>query len=230
MSYLPKGLQFLHGEGSQEGGLSGSGGQAQDASAQYSSTTARGGDGTQVSPAQSVEGVSTSQPHRIRRRNRMITSCLECRRRKLKCDKLHPCTNCSKFTRDCVFLAPALDTASQNKMNEIKDKMGVLERGLEQEVVQATKQRQIKPKKRSSVSSSVGENPSNRRERTTSIGLPGEISDDAGGETAGSDDPEGEKYLEPTPLASVDAAYDDDADDELLDLGVKMGKMRYEDE
>src|SRR4051812_37097422 len=28
---------------------------------------------------------------KIRRRNRLITSCLECRRRKLKCDKTHPC-------------------------------------------------------------------------------------------------------------------------------------------
>lgn len=51
---------------------------------------------------------SASTP-RIRRRNRMITSCLECRRRKLKCNKSHPCTNCVKFARDCVFLAPALD-------------------------------------------------------------------------------------------------------------------------
>lgn len=34
--------------------------------------------------------VPNSTP-RVRRRNRMITSCLECRRRKLKCDKSHPC-------------------------------------------------------------------------------------------------------------------------------------------
>lgn len=54
----------------------------------------------------------------------MITSCLECRRRKLKCNKSHPCTNCVKFTRDCVFLAPALDQASQLKLTEIKEKVG----------------------------------------------------------------------------------------------------------
>src|SRR3981189_2644899 len=71
---------------------------------------------------------------RVRRRNRMITSCLECRRRKLKCDKLHPCTNCNKFSRECLFLAPALDSVSQQRLNEIKEKMGSLERVLEQDV------------------------------------------------------------------------------------------------
>src|ERR1700712_3915477 len=71
---------------------------------------------------------------KVRRRNRMIRSCLECRRRKLKCDKLHPCTNCNKFSRDCLFLAPALDSVSQQRLNEIKEKMGSLERVLEQDV------------------------------------------------------------------------------------------------
>ena len=64
----------------------------------------------------------------------MITSCLECRRRKLKCNKSHPCANCVKFTRDCVFLAPALDQASQLKLTEIKEKVGSLERLLERDV------------------------------------------------------------------------------------------------
>ena len=63
----------------------------------------------------------------------MITSCLECRRRKLKCDRLHPCSNCSKFKRDCLFLAPALDSASRMKLTELKEKMGSLERVLERD-------------------------------------------------------------------------------------------------
>ena len=78
--------------------------------------------------------VTPQPPPRIRRRNRMITSCLECRRRKLKCDKSHPCANCTKFGRDCVFLAPALDSASQLRLTEIKEKMGSLERVLERDV------------------------------------------------------------------------------------------------
>ena len=67
----------------------------------------------------------------------MITSCLECRRRKLKCNKSQPCTNCLKFSRDCVFLAPALDQASQLKLTEIKEKVGSLERLLERDVAKS---------------------------------------------------------------------------------------------
>lgn len=135
---------------------------------------------------------------RIRRRNRMITSCLECRRRKLKCDKSHPCTNCSKFARDCVFLAPALDSASQLKLTEIKEKMGSLERVLEQDVA------------RKPGSKRGGAMPDTGDQDEVDLAL----------------EPEDEKDLEPTPLAVVDAAYDDDADNDLLDLGIKMGKLR----
>lgn len=139
---------------------------------------------------------------KIRRRNRLITSCLECRRRKLKCDKTHPCTNCTKFVRDCVFLAPALDAASQLKLNEIKEKMGTLERTLEEDVAR-------KNRASSSRSSNSGALP-------------------AGVESNSEDDepPEDEKNLEPTPLAVNDAAYYEDVDDDVTDLGVLIGKMR----
>lgn len=76
---------------------------------------------------------SSSKP--IRRRMRMITSCLECRRRKLKCDKSHPCTNCVRFHRECVYLGPKLDEAGQLRLTEIKEKVGSLERQLERDAV-----------------------------------------------------------------------------------------------
>lgn len=34
------------------------------------------------------------------------------------------------------------------------------------------------------------------------------------------------KELEPTPLSTVDTVYEGDADDDLLDLGVQLGKLR----
>jgi hypothetical protein len=134
----------------------------------------------------------------------MITSCLECRRRKLKCDKQHPCTNCVKTKRDCVFLAPALDSASQLKLTEIKEKMGSLERVLEQEVGRNGTWRQV------------------RRERATA----------ASPDEAEAQMPEDERDLEPTPLSVADAVYDkgdDDAEDDIADLGFAMGKMRLTD-
>lgn len=33
-------------------------------------------------------------------------SCVTCRRRKVKCDKKHPCTNCTKARIECIFPAP----------------------------------------------------------------------------------------------------------------------------
>lgn len=129
----------------------------------------------------------------------MITSCLECRRRKLKCDKSHPCANCTKNTRDCVFLAPALDSASQLKLTEIKDKMGSLERVLEQDVA--------------------------RKAGTQSAWK----ADPEGEQIDFAPEPEDEKDLEPTPLAVTDAMYDDEADDDVADLGFAMGRMRLSD-
>jgi hypothetical protein len=133
----------------------------------------------------------------------MITSCLECRRRKLKCNKSHPCSNCTKFTRDCVFLAPALDQASQLKLTEIKEKVGSLERLLERDVAQRSNQHTMV-------------NPGGSHHS-----LPPEEDDNLPGL-------EDEQGLEPTPLAVSDAAYDDKdgAEDELLDLGILMGKLR----
>jgi hypothetical protein len=140
---------------------------------------------------------------RIRRRNRLITSCLECRRRKLKCDKTQPCGNCTRFQRDCVFIAPALDAESQQRLAEIKEKMGNLERTLEEDVAKK------------------------KRSRDTGLGsdqtLPGQDDIDSSEDEEVPDD---EKNLEGTPYAVEDVTYDEDADDELVDLGVQLGKMR----
>ena len=73
---------------------------------------------------------------RVRRRNRIIKSCLECRRRKLKCDKVQPCANCVKASRHCHFFAPSSDPVAQAKLAEVKEKMGILERSLEAEMAQ----------------------------------------------------------------------------------------------
>lgn len=140
---------------------------------------------------------------RIRRRNRMITSCLECRRRKLKCDKSHPCTNCVKAARNCLFLAPALDSASQLKMTEIKEQMGSLERVLEQDIAKKGLRTET-----------------NQNSPTQDLG---------GEEIDFSPDPEDERGLVTTPLALSDAAYDDDGGDDLNDLGFMMGKLRLTD-
>ncbi|KAI9694292.1 MAG: hypothetical protein M1820_009051 [Bogoriella megaspora] len=153
-----------------------------------SSSAPTGGSSTSTFKAQ-----SSVTPPKIRRRNRLITSCLECRRRKLKCDKLSPCSNCIKWNRDCLFLAPALDPTSQSKLAQIKEQMGSLERTLEEDVA--------------------------RSKREAAGGL------FSAGDMGPQDDSE-LKELEPTPLSSAETVYEEDADDDLLDLGVQLGKLR----
>ncbi|KAM7207006.1 hypothetical protein V8F33_000105 [Rhypophila sp. PSN 637] len=137
----------------------------------------------------------------IRRRMRMITSCLECRRRKLKCNKSQPCTNCIKFSRECLYLGPKLDEASQLRLTEIKEKVGSLERQLERDVAKG----------------STSTSNHHRQQQNAAD----ELEDDL--------DPEGD--LEITPMVALDLTYEDDADgmmptDEIIDLGIQVGRMR----
>ncbi|KAF2752255.1 hypothetical protein M011DRAFT_463723 [Sporormia fimetaria CBS 119925] len=162
-------------------------------------------------PSSSTGGGERRQKEqpRIRRRNRLITSCLECRRRKLKCDKLQPCTNCTKFNRDCLFIAPALDSAGQAKLAEVKEKMGQLERALEQDVARRGKEKSTK--KETSTSGYL-----------VSPAIPGQ--DES---FSDQEDDEDVKGLEPTVLVSEDCAYfDNEADEDIVDLGIAMGKVR----
>jgi hypothetical protein len=94
------------------------------------------------------------------------------------------------------------------KLTEIKEKMGSLERVLEQDVA---KRKELPVRKR---------NPQGK----PSVDLPGENDSNTDNENAG---PEDEKDLEPTPLAVYDAAFEDDTNDDIIDLGIRMGKLRY---
>ena len=85
--------------------------------------------------------------------------------------------------------------------------MGSLERVLEQDVA---KRKELPVRKKHSPRKASGD-------------LPGENDSNSDNEDAG---PEDEKNLEPTPLAVVDAAFEDDTNDDIVDLGIRMGKLR----
>ncbi|KAI8946429.1 fungal-specific transcription factor domain-containing protein [Xylaria longipes] len=55
--------------------------------------------------AESKTNGSASGQHRVVKRPRPVKSCLECRRRKLKCDRLLLCTQCQKSQRSCRYVA-----------------------------------------------------------------------------------------------------------------------------
>ncbi|KUI61624.1 hypothetical protein VP1G_08802 [Cytospora mali] len=203
------------GHGSMEAGIAMSGGRSsgEAPSTSMESGISMGGDlprkvhDYQQNPPQNPQQQHQQPPHQgpaagnggppkpIRRRMRMITSCLECRRRKLKCNKSNPCTNCLKFSRDCLYLGPKLDEASQLRLTEIKEKVGSLERQLERDVAK---------------SGSRGF----YQQRILADDVEGEFDE--------------EKDLEITPMVALDLTYEEDADgtDDIMDLGVQVGKMR----
>lgn len=95
-----------------------------------------------------------------------------------------------------------MDSATRLKLTELKERMGTLERSLEKEV------------------GSKGES----------------IADDAPNLYEGVEPPSStrlnpeftlhdERELEPTALAVQDAAYEDEADDDMTDLGFRVGRM-----
>lgn len=58
--------------------------------------------GNQASPPSPQQRkASHSSPHGLNSR-----SCVTCRRRKVKCDKRFPCSNCAKAGSECIFPAP----------------------------------------------------------------------------------------------------------------------------
>ncbi|KAB8664813.1 hypothetical protein FH972_026238 [Carpinus fangiana] len=152
-------------------------------------------------PARPGSARNSSNPPVIRRRNRKIASCLECRRRKLKCDHQHPCGNCSKNSRDCLFIAPAVDPESRRRLAAVKDQVQSLETGL----------------------GKSGTNPAAQGDSWSSLHY--ETSTNNYGHKDGADSASEDDNQQPSALAVEDVAYEEDADD-LLDLGVQLGRMR----
>lgn len=90
-----------------------------------------------MSSIPSSSSINTTQS-RVRRRNRIIASCLECRRRKLKCDRTAPCANCSRNARDCRYLATSLDANAKSRLEELKEQIGTLEKSLPRDLAAFT--------------------------------------------------------------------------------------------
>jgi len=144
-------------------------------------------------------GNKANPPAKTRRRNRIITSCLECRRRKLKCDKKFPCDHCHKAGRECVFLAPPRDPNAQNRLNQLKDRVELIEKELEAGLENSEDSRWI---------------------LSAHSAQPTKMTTQADTANLGSD------LLEPTPLAVDAVAYEGDEDDDTEDLGIQLGRMR----
>ena len=61
----------------------------------------------------------------IRKRDRKITACTQCRERKLKCDRIHPCSHCQSKGEDCFFVKNASDLQKAPKRQVKKRKRAI---------------------------------------------------------------------------------------------------------
>ncbi|KAF2024433.1 fungal-specific transcription factor domain-containing protein [Setomelanomma holmii] len=68
------------------------------------------------------QGQQVLQSRVVRRRNpRPINSCVECRTRKSRCSKTHPCQNCTAFGRECIFITVP-ESAARKKEREQRER------------------------------------------------------------------------------------------------------------
>jgi hypothetical protein len=154
------------------------------------------------SPSDGFETNSQNTRTMIRRRARMISICLECRRRKIKCDKNYPCSNCDKFSRECLFLAPAMEMMARQRNNSVRLAS-----------ISESQQTSIP-----ALSTSLEEATSKQPLFGPSTGSAESIEQDF-------DLSKIEHYLEPAPLSIVNVPYGWSADEPSPDLGVFVGKM-----
>lgn len=71
----------------------------------------------QSPPAAQSAQAHQQQQHRSVKRPRPVKSCTECRKRKLRCDRLCPCSQCQKSGRNCKY---AVDYDSAN-LSDLSD-------------------------------------------------------------------------------------------------------------
>ncbi|KAG9257573.1 uncharacterized protein F5Z01DRAFT_616624 [Emericellopsis atlantica] len=74
----------------------------------------------QPAAAQQTPHGTQAQPRSVKR-PRPVKSCTECRKRKLKCDRLCPCSQCQKSNRGCRYAA---DNDSNHNLSDASDEEG----------------------------------------------------------------------------------------------------------
>ncbi|CAK7197538.1 hypothetical protein SEUCBS139899_000186 [Sporothrix eucalyptigena] len=82
---------------------------------------------------------------KAQKRNRRVFVCIPCHRRKLKCDKLLPCSRCvaAEIADECTYMPPPSPPAKADKSRKKRDRMITTRSG--RTVKETTKSRQTKP-------------------------------------------------------------------------------------
>ena len=158
----------------------------------------------------------------VRRRNpRPINSCVECRTRKSRCSKTHPCQNCTAFGRECIFITVPESAARKKERERAATKSGT-----DVEIPDWTKDLPVRPQSSAGLPDQF--DASNSVENTTTPGTPPRDYEwesyqqdvQASGETW--------ERLPAEPEEMQDDVYEDENDDEDqigTDLTIRIGRM-----
>ncbi|KAL4885738.1 hypothetical protein BJY04DRAFT_116565 [Aspergillus karnatakaensis] len=153
----------------------------------------------------------------IRRRNRLIKSCLECRRRKLKCNRTQPCDGCRATSVICVYISVANPKVPKNVHGQSDhavafehfERAGDVTMGHDHDLPLT-------------LPCAIGGHIDSHKGTNELSGMVLQT----GASSPSSGDPNDDRYLEPTPLAVQDAAYAAGVDADIDDIGIRVGMLR----
>ncbi|KAF2866534.1 hypothetical protein BDV95DRAFT_584114 [Massariosphaeria phaeospora] len=153
----------------------------------------------------------------VRRRNpRPINSCLECRTRKSRCSKTHPCQNCTAFGRECVFITIP-ESATRRRQRESSSSKSNAD--WTQPIPVRTQSQSTQPEKYESSTTNAS---------TTTPGTPPRDYEWEAYQQHVEVDGDAWEKLPAEPEETPDDVYEDENDDEdqiATDLTIRIGRM-----
>lgn len=156
----------------------------------------------------------------VRRRNpRPINSCVECRTRKSRCSKTHPCQNCTAFGRDCVFITVP-ESATRRRQRDSSSKSNA---DWTQPIPLRTQSQSSPPEKFENTNTNTSPNVP-----TTTPGTPPRDYEWEAYQQHVEVDGDAWEKLPAEPEETPDDVYEDENDDEdqiATDLTIRIGRM-----
>lgn len=171
-------------------------------------------------------GQQVLQSRVVRRRNpRPINSCVECRTRKSRCSKTHPCQNCTAFGRECVFITVP-ESAARKKEREQRER-AASRSSVGIAIPDWNKTLAVRPQTSHSVGTDKHDN-SNSIDTTTPGTPPRDYEWEAYQQHVEADGNAAWEQLPAEPETTHDDVYEDENDDEdqiATDLTIRIGRM-----
>ncbi|KAF2128674.1 hypothetical protein P153DRAFT_342673 [Dothidotthia symphoricarpi CBS 119687] len=163
----------------------------------------------------------------VRRRNpRPINSCVECRTRKSRCSKTHPCQNCTAFGRECIFITVP-ESAARKKDREQRER-AASKSGSGITAPDWTRNIPVRTQSTSSLPDKY-ENSNSTSANTHTPGTPPRDYEwEAYQQDVEVDDGDAWERLPAEPEETQDDVYEDENDDEdqiATDLTIRIGRM-----